>query len=356
MQCPKWLFIVAGACLLFCVPIVAQDSRPKVSQTGEGHKTKHHASKDDVQAIGSRNIGARGLGNWYSVEQEIDMGREYSRAIEQDVKLLTDPVITEYVNRIGQNLVRNSDAKVPFTIKVIDSEEVNAFSLPGGFLYVNSALIRAAQEEAELAGVMAHEIAHVAAHHATRQMTQSQLFNLATIPLIFVGGGVALAIKEGAALAMPLTLTKFSRGFEKEADYLGVEYLYQSGYDPQAFISFFERVQARQTEKRGVIARMFSNHPQTVDRIHRAQAEIAKILPPRETYVITTSEFDEVKSRLVTLEDRLHSESEPARTTLRRRSSADHDHSENVDERPTLKRRPDDGDKTDPKTQLIRTQ
>jgi predicted Zn-dependent protease len=327
-----------------------------VSQTGEGHKTKRHASKDDIQAIGSRNIGARGLGNWYSVEQEIGMGREYSRSIEQEVKLLTDPFITEYVNRIGQNLVRNSDAKVPFTIKVIDCDEINAFSLPGGFLYVNSGLIMAAQEEAELAGVMAHEIAHVAAHHASRQMTHSQLFDLATVPLIFVGGGVGLAIREATALVLPLTMTKFSRGFEKEADYLGVEYLYQAGYDPQAFISFFERVQAMDAEKPGVIARLFSNHPQTADRIHKAQTEIAKILPPRDVYVITTSEFDEVKSRLITRQDQgLHSEPEPAHPTLRRRASADHDHSENVDERPTLKRQSDNGDKSDPKTQLIRT-
>jgi predicted Zn-dependent protease len=336
--------------------MVAQDNTPIVSQAGDGHKTKRHASKDDVKSIGSRNIGGRGLGNWYSLEREIEMGREYSRAIEQDLKLLTDPVVTEYVNRVGQNLIRNSDAKVPFTIKVIDSEEVNAFSLPGGFLYVNSALIMAAQEEAELAGVMAHEIAHVAAHHASRQMTHSQLFNLATVPLIFVGGGVGLAIREATALAMPLTLTKFSRGLEKEADYLGVEYLYQAGYDPQAFISFFERIHALESEKPGVIAKMFSDHPQTGDRVHKAQAEIDKILPPRQAYVITTSEFDEVKLRLAALESqRLRNGHEPGRPTLRRRSPADPDNSEDADSRPTLKPHSDDGDKSDLETQLLRT-
>ena len=172
-------------------------------------------------------------------------------------------MVAEYVNRIAQNLVRNSDAKVPFTIKVIDSEEINAFAFPGGFLFVNYGVILAADNEAELASVMAHEIAHVAAHHATRQMTRAQMFNLASIPLIFVGGGVGLAVREAVELAIPLGTTKFARSFEAEADYLGVEYLYKAGYDPQALISFFERVQAGEKQKPGFAAKAFSTHPQT---------------------------------------------------------------------------------------------
>lgn len=349
MKRRKWVLALVGACLLSSLPSFGQERQTIPSQAREGQKSKGKSGKDDIQAIGNRNIGGRGLGNWYSPEQEIGMGREYSQVIEASTKLLRDPVVTEYVNRIGQNLVRNSDAKVPFTIKVIDSDEINAFALPGGFLYVNSGLILAAQEEAELAGVMAHEIAHVAAHHATRQITHSQLFNLASIPLIFVGGGVGIAVKQAIGLAMPLTLTKFSRGFEVEADYLGVQYLYQSGYDPQAFISFFERLQALEKQKPGVIAKAFSNHPQTVDRIRKTQSEIVRILPPREAYVISTSEFDNVKSRLSAIENR-HDPSEPdaGRPTLRRRPAADHSTPEDNEGRPTLRRHPDSGQQEQP--------
>jgi beta-barrel assembly-enhancing protease len=336
------LLALIFACLLAGLRLAGQENQRGISQSQEVQKRKHIAVKDDIQAIGTRNIGGRGLGNWYSPEQEVGIGREYSHKIEATIALQTDPVVNEYVNRIGQNLVRNSDSKVPFTIKVIDSEEINAFALPGGFLYVNSGLILAVQEEAELAGVMAHEIAHVSAHHATRQMTHSQIFNLASIPLVFVGGGVAIAIKEAAALAMPLTLTTFSRSFEAEADYLGVEYLYQAGYDPQAFISFFERLQALEKQKPGSIAKMFSNHPQTVDRIRKTQVEIAKILPPREAYVISTSDFDEVKSRLAAIENRRQPrEQDRSRPSLRRESSTDHGNSGGDDERPTLERQND---------------
>jgi predicted Zn-dependent protease len=203
---------------------------------------KQGGGKDDLDAIGNRKIGKKGFGNWYSLESEIRLGREYAKAVESSVRVLDDPLIAEYVNRIGQNLVRVSDAKVPFTIKVIDSDEINAFALPGGFMYVNTGLILVAQNEAELAGVMAHEIAHVAARHATRQKTRSNLIGLASIPLIFAGGGAGFAIQQALRLAVPLTMMRFSRSFEAEADYLGLEYLYKAGYDPQAFISFFEQV------------------------------------------------------------------------------------------------------------------
>jgi len=342
MQHRKWLLAFVEICLLFGLSMVGQENQTVTSKPRQIHKSKRTAVKDDIQAIGTRSIGSKGVSNWYSVEQEIGIGREYSKEIEDRVRLLNDPVVTEYVNRIGQNLVRNSDAKVPFTIKVIDSDEINAFALPGGFLYVTSGLILAAQEEAELAGVMAHEVAHVAAHHAARQMTHSQMFTLASIPLIFVGGGIGIAVREAAGLAMPLTLTKFSRGFEAEADYLGVEYLYQAGYDPQAFISFFERIQALEKQKPGVMARMFSDHPQTADRLRKTQSEIAKILPPREAYVTSTSDFDDTKSRITTIENRRQARGEePDRPTLRRRSPRDQGESEGEDEHPTLKRRTD---------------
>jgi predicted Zn-dependent protease len=340
MKFQRWAFPLVLGVLLSGLPIAVAQVDQTVSQVRKIPQAKP-GSKDDIQTIGNRKIGGSGLGNWYSLEHEISIGREYSQAIDGSVKLIQDPVVTEYVNRIGQNLVRNSDAKVPFTIKVVDSEEVNAFALPGGFLYVNSGLVLAAQDEAELAGVMAHEIAHVAARHATRQMTRSQMFNLASIPLIFVGGGIGIAVQQAAGLAVPLSLTKFSRGFETEADYLGVEYLYKAGYDPQAFISFFERVQAQEKQKPGLIAKAFADHPQTADRMKKTQQEIGGILPAREAYVISTSDFEEAKSRLTAIANRRRpAEQDAERPTLRRKTATGND-SEDGEERPTLKRRGD---------------
>jgi predicted Zn-dependent protease len=306
---------------------------------------KHDGSRDDVSAIGNRHIGTgKSPGDWYSIESEIRMGKGYAMQIESGMKLVQDPVVTEYVNRIGQNLVRNSDAKVPFTIKVVDSDEINAFALPGGFFYVNSGLILAADEEAELAGVMAHEIAHVAARHATRQMTRGQIANIASIPLIFVGGGLGYALQSAASLALPMTFLKFSRGFEAEADYLGLQYMYATGYDPQAFIAFFEKVQAKEKKKPGSLSKAFSTHPQTPDRIEKSQEEIAKILPQRDQYVDDTSEFQVVKSRLATLENRHKVEDQKENRPTLRRTTADSsqgDTKTNDDDRPTLKKRDD---------------
>src|ERR1022692_2191741 len=229
----------------------AAPSGPAPIQEPPDSKVKHDGGENDVDAIGNRKMGGRGLGNWYSLESEIRMGKQYAMQVESTVKLVQDPVINEYVNRIGQNLVRNSDAQVPFTIKVIDSDEVNAFALPGGFFYVNTGLILAADEEAELAGVMAHEISHVAACHYGREMTRANLLQMASIPLIFVGGGIGYAVYEAAGLGLPLTFMKFQRNFEAEADYLGLQYMYKTGYDPQAFISFFEKIQAKEKKKPG---------------------------------------------------------------------------------------------------------
>ena len=325
----------------------AAPSGPPPIQEPDDSKVKHDGSKSDVDAIGNRKVGGRGLGNWYSLETEIRMGKQYAMQVESSVKLVQDPVVTEYVNRIGQNLVRNSDAQVPFTIKVIDSDEINAFALPGGFFYVNTGLILAADEEAELAGVMAHEIAHVAARHGTRQMTRAQWANIGTIPLIFVGGGLGYGIYEAAGLGLPLTFMKFQRNFEAEADYLGLQYMYKTGYDPQAFISFFEKIQAKEKKKPGTLAKAFASHPQTPDRIEESQREIATILPARPQYVVSTSEFDDVKSRLATIENRhkVIEEKDGSKPSLRRTSTSDKtsgtDSTNSDDDRPTLKRRDD---------------
>src|SRR5262244_2037983 len=326
----------------------AQKNKPKIVEQPDDSKVKHDGSKNDVNAIGNRKVGGRGLGDWYSLEGEIRMGKQYAQEIEATSKLIRDPVITEYVNRIGQNLVRNSDAQVPFTIKVVDSDEVNAFALPGGFFYVNSGLILAADEESELAGVMAHEIAHVAARHATRQMTRAQWANIGTIPLIFVGGGIGYAVRSAAGLGLPLTFLTFSRGFEQEADYLGLQYMYKTGYDPNAFISFFEKIQAKEKKRPGTLAKAFATHPQTPDRITKSQEEIARILPARQQYVVTTSEFADVKARLASLENRrkLVDDKPGNKPSLRRTSTNDKSGDKNGDkggddDRPTLHRRDD---------------
>jgi predicted Zn-dependent protease len=332
----------------------SQDSQktPAASAPVEPSATKpsHDGGPDDVDAIGNRNVGcAKGMGNWYSLERAIADGKRYSQQVETQAKIINDPVISEYVNRVGQNLVRNSDSQVPFTIKVIDSDDINAFALPGGFFYVNSGLILAADEEAELAGVMAHEIAHVAACHYARQMTRGNLAQIMTIPIIFVGGPIGYAGYEAAGFGVPLAFLKFSRGFEAQADFLGVQYMYKAGYDPQAYVSFFEKIQAQEKKKPGTISKAFSDHPQTPDRIGKSQEEIAKILPAKQEYMVTTSEFDEVKSRLAVIENRhkLNDEKDTKKPTLRRASSTDKNGTDDKsgktdDGRPTLKRRPDD--------------
>jgi predicted Zn-dependent protease len=304
-------------------------------------------SIDDVSAIGTRDIGGRGLGNWYSVDSEIKMGRQYSAQIDKSTKFITDSLITEYVNRICQNLVKNSDAKIPFTVKVIDSDEVNAFALPGGFFYVNSGLILAADEESELAGVMAHEMSHVIAHHAARQMTRANYAQMGTIPLIFIGGWTGYGVYEAANLSIPITFMKFSREFEAQADYLGVQYMYKAGYDPQSFISFFEKIESLQKTKPGLVAKAFEDHPQTPDRIAASQREIARILPPRDEYVVDTSEFQDVKARLARIENKrkLKPGEKNNQPTLRRASSSSGTNSDSnggdqtSDSRPTLSRR-----------------
>jgi len=305
--------------------------------------------KKDPDAIGDRNVG-EGI-NFYSLEREIALGKQLAQEVERQAKVVEDPIIAEYINRVGQNIVRNSDAKVPFTIKVLDTEEVNAFALPGGFFFVNTGLILKADTEAELAGVMAHEIAHVAARHGTRQATKGDLMQIGTIPLIFMGGWAGYAIRQGMGLAIPMGFLQFTRAAETEADYLGLQYLYKSGYDPIAFVDFFEKIQTLEKKKPGSVAKVFSTHPMTDDRIKKAQNEIQTILKPKPEYVVNTSEFNDVKGRLAMMHGKrkVDGNADPSRPTLRRAPGsgngpvdANDDGTKpktDQDERPTLKRR-----------------
>jgi hypothetical protein len=325
------------------------DSLPSPGEALDPHIKP--GSEDDVNAVGTRNIGGRGVGNWYSIDSEIRMGKQYSMEIEKSAHMVTDPVIVEYVNRVGQNIVKNSDCKVPFTIKVIDSDEINAMALPGGFFYVNSGLILAADEEAELAGVMAHETAHVCAHHAAREMTRMNYAQIGSIPLIIFtqGSWTGYGIYEAMQLAIPITFLQFSRSFEAEADWLGLQYMYKAGYDPQAFIQFFEKIDALEKHKPGTLAKVFADHPQTPDRILHSEEEIATIMPARPDYMVTTSEFDDVKARLARLENKrkINDGKGGNKPTLRRASSGSGNNDPNnpnnpassTDDRPTLGRR-----------------
>ena len=274
-------------------------SRTTAERLSETNSPRHRPSsvpaKFDVSRIGERDIG-EGI-NFFSIEKEVALGRELSMEVEQSARLFTDPVVNEYVNRTGQILVRHSDCKVPFTIKVIDDDEVNAFALPGGFLYINTGAILVADDEAELAGVMAHEIAHVCARHATRNLTKSEITQYASLPLIFFGGPAGYAVRQAASFAMPMSFLKFSRDAEREADLLGIEYQYAAGYDPTAFVDFFEKLEGEEKEPHNFVARAFMTHPMTEDRVRRAESEL-EMLPDRESYVIDTSEFDAVRDRV----------------------------------------------------------
>ncbi|HQR37915.1 MAG TPA: M48 family metallopeptidase [Blastocatellia bacterium] len=289
--------------------------------------TKPLDPKEDPTLVGKRDINKHQI-DFYSLEKEAALGAGLAAQVAQQAKFIDDPIITEYVNRVGQNIVLHSDAKVPFTIKVVDSDDVNAFALPGGFFFVNKGLLLAADNEAELAGVMSHEIAHVAARHGVENASKGTLLNYATIPLIFLGGGIGYAARTAAGILVPISFLKFSRNAEYEADMLGAQYMWASGYDPQALSDFFKKLEGKEKKKPGTFSRLFSTHPMSSDRLERVNALVARF-PPRDEYIVTTSEFDRVKAHLVALTNAPDhmggpgGSSAPQKPTLKRRQPTD---------------------------------
>ena len=290
--------------------------------------------KDDPNQIGNRDVGK--CVNFYSVEKEIALGKQLAEEVSRQAKVNRDPIIGEYVNRVGQNLVRNSDAKVPFKFQVVEDESPNAFALPGGFIFVHTGLLKLASEEDEFAGALAHEIAHVAARHLTCRATKQELASVAgSIGGIFLPGGIAgIAGREAASFGLPMAFLKFSRSDEAEADYLGTQYMYAAGYDPNGAVSIFEKIAALQKTQPNLAARMMATHPMDADRIDKTEKEIQRILPARSDYIVTTSEYTEVRERVIAAGQKsAPSESAP---TLRRTPAAPSDSSD--DQRPTIKR------------------
>jgi len=260
---------------------------------GDGNKNS------DPAEIGNRKVA--GGPNFYSIEKELALGRQLSLEVERQAKLFEDPIVNEYLNRLVQNLARHSDVTFPVSIKIIESDQPNAFTLPGGHMFIDTGLIHLTESESELAATLAHELGHVAARHATRQATQSTIANVATIPLAILGGPVGMLARNGAALAMPMSFLKFSRVFETEADELGLQYMYEAGYDPSGSVDIFERLESLEKKKPGTVAQLFNTHPMTSDRIQKAQKNIQNHLPEREEYVINTSEYEDIRSRLVNI-------------------------------------------------------
>jgi predicted Zn-dependent protease len=304
--------------------------KTQTASTTPAKSTKPLSTNEDPSMIGRRNINGGFIGKIAGgTEKEVRQGREAAAEVDRQAKFIEDPLITEYVNRVGQNIVLHSDAKVPFTIKVIDSDEVNAFALPGGFFYVNKGLLLAADNEAELAGVMAHEIAHVAARHAVENQAKASLLEYAALGAsIFIGGIPGMIYQNTAGIGLLGIFMKFSRGAEEEADRLGVQYMYAAGYDPGAMSTMFEKLEAKNKKKPGFISRAFATHPAPPDRRAAASALAARF-PEREEYVISSSEFQRVKGRLLRLSNARASTTgaiqagdeggAPGRPTLKRR-------------------------------------
>ena len=351
-QVPRVISLLQVVCIVGTLTIAAaaqadsdapDDARvvkDPAKETLPAEKDPKKLAKYDVEHIGRRGIG-HGF-NIYNRTRERQLGASLAAAFDHNTKVITDPVINEYINQLAQRIVRNSDAEIPFIIKVIDAGDIpRAYGLPGGFLYVDSALLLAAESEAELASLMAHEIAHVAARHATRALTRKNLYSFGG-SLSLLAGPIGIVLQDAGGVAGPLTVKKFSRESEYEADLLAIEYAYAAGYDPEALLSALEKLHAMEATRGNVfdkvpgahfashvpfhdrIARGFSNYPLMEERIHRLQSEITAFLPDRKDYILDTNEFQDVKAHLISLRGplqiRQHSENENPKAPVLRRA------------------------------------
>jgi len=280
------------------VPVLAKDTAAVRPCSDAKNKM------DDVYCIGQRRVAHHSI---ISERKEVAIGTKYAQQINRSAKLVKDPVISEYVNRVEQNIAQNSDAKIPITVRVIDSPEINAFTLPGGFIYVNTGLLHAASSEAQLAGVLAHETAHVACRHWASDATKRTLLQYAMIPLILtpMSYPVYIGLSEAMNFGIPMAFLKFSREDEAQADFLGLQYMWKAGYDPNAYLSMFAKIIQEGRSTPGSVAGVFMDHPPTKDRIINAEKEIKTILPKRSEYLVSNSEFQNVHDRLNTLLGRM---------------------------------------------------
>jgi len=300
------------AIFLFALPLIAADATPAKNQDKKSDKKK------DPTKIGDRNVAGR-FNNFYSIDKEIALGKQLSIEVHKQAHVVDDPIVAEYINRLGQTLARNSDVAFPVSFTLIEAEDINAFTLPGGFVFLNTGMFRLSDNEAELASVLAHELGHAAARHATRQATTSDLIAASTIPLAIFGGWMGLLVRPAASIVEPMALFHFSREFETEADMLGVQYLWKSGYDPDASVDMFERVESTERTHPGSVSKLFRTHPLTADRIEKTQNNINQLLPSRKEYVLNTSEYEEVRARLgEILQDHKTDLKEQNHPTLRR--------------------------------------
>ena len=297
-------------------------------------RRRSEEQKDDPNQIGDRDVGK--CVNFYSVSKEMAWGKQLADEVARESKIDDDPILSEYINRLGQNLARNSDAKVPFVFRVIDGDEMNAFALPGGYVFVYTGLIKLASDEDEFAGALAHEIAHVAARHMTCRQSKADVAKVAGgLPGIFLGGIGGLAAREATRAALPMTFSSFSRHDESEADYLGVQYMYAAGYDPTGAVSILEKLESLQKTKPGAVAKVLATHPVDSERINKTEKEIQRILPDKAEYIVTTSEYRDVRERLMAREAARKPADKPL---LHAQPGKINDDSSDSDGRPSIKR------------------
>lgn len=258
----------------------------------DGHKRSK--SDRDINAIGHRNIAYKG--NWYSLDKEKQVAVQFSAAFEQANPLLQDAEIGAYVQGLAQKVARTSDAKLPITTRIADSDDVYAVTLPGGYQCLSRGLLLIVDDEAGLASVLARGIAHTALRSATMDQTRENLMKMATVPLILFGNSPGT---QDTSLAVPLTALKFRREDEQDADYFGLQYEYKAGYDPDAFLRTVQTIWS--LPRYSKISNTFGSFPPLSLRLAALRSEIDQVLPKNHSGIDNTSEFMEFKKHLLSL-------------------------------------------------------